>query len=64
MLLMTRRPSATTDGIAEKFESINTSWATPRVASLPRRHRHAAVGVLQREHVVDAVAGHRHGVTA
>ena len=29
-----------------------------------RRHRHAAVGVLQREHVVDAVAGHRDGVAA
>ena len=35
MLLMTRGPRRPRDGIAEKFESISTSWATPRVASLP-----------------------------
>ena len=35
MLLITRRPSATTWGSAEKLESSSTSWATPRVASLP-----------------------------
>ena len=29
-----------------------------------RAHRHADVGVLERQHVVDAVAGHRHGVPA
>ncbi len=29
-----------------------------------RAHRHADVGVLEGEHVVDAVAGHRHGVAS
>ena len=35
MLLITRRPSATTAGMDAKFESISTIFATCRAASLP-----------------------------
>ena len=63
MLLMTRRPSATTAGSAEN--ECRAARAGRRRGWPPtRRHRDAAVGVLQREHVVDAVAGHRHDVAA
>ncbi len=62
MLPSTRRPSATTGGSASKLESSSTSCATARVASRARAHRDPDVGVLQRERVVHAVAGHRHRV--
>ena len=35
MLLTTRRPSATTDGMAEKSDSSKTNWETCAAASQP-----------------------------
>ena len=63
MLAVTRRPSATTPGIVENLPSSSTSCATAG-RRRARAHRDADVGVLQRQRVVDAVAGHRDDVPA
>ena len=44
MLLTTRRPSATTDGMAEKSDSSKTNWETCAAAGLSQilcKHRNA-----------------------
>ena len=63
-LLMARRPSATTAGMLAKSLSTSTSSATLRAASEPAAIGHGAVGLLEREHVVHAVARHGHRVPA
>ena len=57
-LAMTRRPSATTAGTRER--AVEQDQPGHRPAGLAARaHGDAEVGVLQRQHVVDPVAGHR-----
>ena len=63
MLAMTRRPSATTPGSVENSPFKSTSCATARRRRGTGAHGHTDVGVLQRQRVVDAVAGHRDHVT-
>ena len=58
MLLMTRRPSATTSGERGEIRVCehDLRYLTGNVAS--RGHGDGTVGFLEREHVVYAVAGH------
>ena len=64
MLPRTRRPSATTCGMAPKSESEQDDLRDGAGRVAPGAHRHADVGFLQREGVVHPVADHRDGMAA
>ena len=54
---------ATTYGRVANLSSSKTIWPPPAIAELAGAHRHTEVGVLERQHVVDPVARHRHRMT-
>ena len=58
MLLMTRRPSATMAGIALNWELSSTNLCNLRGSLTAGGHGDSAVGILQRQHVIDTVARH------
>ena len=64
MPLMMRWPSATAGASDANESSSSTMSATARVACVPRLHRDAQIGFLQRQHVVHPVADHRDVVAA
>ena len=59
MLAITRRPSATTPGQRRELAVEQHELRDRARRRRARAHRHADVGVLQRQRVVHAVAGHR-----
>ena len=62
MLAITRRPSATTPGMRRELAVEQHELRHRAGRGRARAHGHADVGVLQRERVVHAVAGHRDDV--
>ena len=62
MLLMTRRPSATTEGRAENCEVEQHDMRRLTRHARAGGHGDGAVGFAQGQHVVDAVARHGDGV--